>query len=184
MHTYPSLYADISTESGYNGLTRDPHFGAAFLCEFQQQLLLGTDICSLASNQRHSELLRGLRDEGKITKDAFDSISWCNADWNLHVLLHQLLEDPLELPLGAPFDYVTAADDQGNAVLLDAGQHLPKDRLIAPAVSHEGEAKRSLSLDHLAWRRKEGRGPLRSSDRFCRVSQTESLPGTSGMIQY
>jgi predicted TIM-barrel fold metal-dependent hydrolase len=80
MRTYPNLHADISAGSGYNALTRDPDFGAAFLTEFQDRVFFGTDICSPANDPRHAELIRGLRDRGSITDEAFENISWRNAD--------------------------------------------------------------------------------------------------------
>lgn len=80
MRAYPNLYADISAGSGYNALARDPDFGVAFLSEFRQRLFFGTDICSPANDPRQAQLLRRLRDEGKITGDVFESISWRNAN--------------------------------------------------------------------------------------------------------
>lgn len=40
---YPNLYADLSAGSAYNGLTRDPDFGAAFLNRHARKLMFGTD---------------------------------------------------------------------------------------------------------------------------------------------
>ena len=80
MREYANLHADISAGSGYNALTRDPDFGAAFLTEFQDRVFFGTDICSPANDPRHAELLRDLRGRGSITDEAFENISWRNAD--------------------------------------------------------------------------------------------------------
>lgn len=41
---YPNLYGDLSANSGYNAITRDPDFGEGFLKRHQDKLLFGTDI--------------------------------------------------------------------------------------------------------------------------------------------
>jgi uncharacterized protein len=82
LRRYSSLYADLSATSGYNALTRDPAFGAAFLDEFQDKLLFGTDDCHFADEeQRMPQLgyLRGLLQEGHLSPEAFDKITWRNA---------------------------------------------------------------------------------------------------------
>jgi len=80
LREHPNLHGDISAGSGYNALTRDPEFGAAFLDEFQDRLLFGTDICSPKNDHRHAELLRKLHDDGTLSDEAFEKISWRNAD--------------------------------------------------------------------------------------------------------
>jgi predicted TIM-barrel fold metal-dependent hydrolase len=80
MRAYPNLHAEISAGSGYNALTRDPDFGVAFLTEFRDRLFFGTDICSPANDPKQAELLRTLHKEGKLTDEAFEKITWRNAD--------------------------------------------------------------------------------------------------------
>jgi uncharacterized protein len=80
LRDYPNLYGDISAGSGYNALTRDPEFGVAFVTEFHDRLLFGTDICSPKNDHRHAELLRAWRDEGKITEDVFENMAWRNVN--------------------------------------------------------------------------------------------------------
>ena len=80
LRTYPNLYGDISAGSGYNALTRDPEFGVRFLNEFHDRLFFGTDICSPKNDHRHAELLRTLRDQGKISGQAFENIAWRNVN--------------------------------------------------------------------------------------------------------
>ncbi len=46
---YPNLCGDLSANSGYNAITRDPEFGLWFLEEFQERLFYGTDICDPAN---------------------------------------------------------------------------------------------------------------------------------------
>ena len=40
---YANLYADLSAQSGYNAITRDPKFGLAFLKRWKHRLMFGTD---------------------------------------------------------------------------------------------------------------------------------------------
>ena len=78
--TYSNLYADISAGSGYNALTRDADFGFQFMEEFRDRLFFGTDICSPTNDHRHAEFLRRALEEEKISKEAFEKISWQNAN--------------------------------------------------------------------------------------------------------
>lgn len=80
LEKYPNLYADISANSGYNALTRDPDFGYGFMERFRDKLLFGTDICSPRNNFRHAEFLRETLKNGHISKKAFEKISWQNAN--------------------------------------------------------------------------------------------------------
>ena len=80
LKTHPNLYGDISAGSGYNALTRDPDFGVAFLDRFHERLFFGTDICSPKNDHRHAELLRTLYEDEKISQDAFENITWRNAN--------------------------------------------------------------------------------------------------------
>jgi hypothetical protein len=41
---YPNLFGDLSANSGFNAITRDPEFGLEFLNRQQDKLLFGTDI--------------------------------------------------------------------------------------------------------------------------------------------
>lgn len=81
LRRYPNLYADISARSGLNALTRDPQFGIAFINEFQDRLLFGTDICFADSASRPQQLpfLKGLLNQRKISQDAFDKLTHRNA---------------------------------------------------------------------------------------------------------
>jgi hypothetical protein len=44
LNQYPNLYGDLSANSGYNALTRDPAFGLDFLERHQDKLLFGSDM--------------------------------------------------------------------------------------------------------------------------------------------
>lgn len=81
LRQYPNLYGDISAGSGHNALSRDPEYGVAFVNEFQDRLLFGTDESFGRPELRmpHHDFLKGLLAEGKIQQDAFDKITWRNA---------------------------------------------------------------------------------------------------------
>lgn len=80
MREYPNLYGDLSAESGHNALTRDPEFGYAFLDEFQDRLLFGTDITGLGQELPQVEYFRRLREEKPIPEEAIEKVAWKNAD--------------------------------------------------------------------------------------------------------
>lgn len=83
MRKYPNLCGDLSAGSGYNAISRDPEFGAAFLEEFQDRLYYGTDICSPTNINNPMLKLSALLDEfmqnGKISYRAYEKISRGNA---------------------------------------------------------------------------------------------------------
>ncbi len=81
---YPSLHGDLSAGSGYNAVSRDPDFGYAFLTEFQDQLLFGTDCYQL---EQMDNLLIYLKDfledgltKGKLSQEVFDKVTHKNAE--------------------------------------------------------------------------------------------------------
>jgi predicted TIM-barrel fold metal-dependent hydrolase len=47
MRRYPNLMGDLSANSGFNAIARDPEFGLAFLAEFHERLCFGTDIANV-----------------------------------------------------------------------------------------------------------------------------------------
>jgi predicted TIM-barrel fold metal-dependent hydrolase len=79
LRTYPNLYADLSANSGYNALTRDPEVGCRFLLEFQDKLLFGTDTCFSDVRMPQKRYLEGLRDTNQLPQTAFDKIMSLNA---------------------------------------------------------------------------------------------------------
>jgi len=79
MRRYPNLYGDLSAHSGYNALARDEDHAAAFIEEFQDRLLFGTDICAPDTPTPLVDLLCRLRDEGRISERAFQRIARGNA---------------------------------------------------------------------------------------------------------
>jgi len=64
----------------FNGLTRDPEFGWSFMERFSYRILFGTAICDPLIPHRHADYLRTSFAEGRISRAAFDNISWRNAN--------------------------------------------------------------------------------------------------------
>jgi uncharacterized protein len=81
LRRYPNLYADLSAGSGWNAISRDPAYGIAFLNEFQDKLLFGTDTCFADPAARMSQLpyLRQLLADKKLSPEAFAKIAGGNA---------------------------------------------------------------------------------------------------------
>ncbi|NPV09884.1 MAG: amidohydrolase family protein [Anaerolineae bacterium] len=81
LRQYPNLYGDISAGSGHNALSRDPDYGVRFINEFQDRLLFGTDESFGRPELRmpHHDFLKELLSQGKITREAFEKITYKNA---------------------------------------------------------------------------------------------------------
>ena len=80
LRKYPSLHCDLSAGSGHNAVSRDPEFGYAFMEEFQDRLLFGTDICYPNQDTPLPTYLRKAHDDGNISDTAFEKITWQNAN--------------------------------------------------------------------------------------------------------
>lgn len=83
LRRYSNLNGDLSAGSGYNAVSRDPDFGYAFMTEFQDQLLFGTDCYKM---EQRDELLIQLKtfmeeglEAGRISQEVFDKITHKNA---------------------------------------------------------------------------------------------------------
>jgi len=79
MRRYPNLWGDLSANSGYNALARDPEYAVRFLNEFQDKLCFGTDICSADQELPLAGFLIKFRNEGKLSQQAFEKIARKNA---------------------------------------------------------------------------------------------------------
>ena len=81
MRTYPKLYGDLSAGSGRNAISRDPEFGYAFMTEFQDRLFFGTDMCSHnVADWSEVDYLKQALDQGGISQEVYDKITWRNAN--------------------------------------------------------------------------------------------------------
>lgn len=80
LRKYKNLHLDLSDGTAYNALTRDPEYGPAFLMEFQDRAYFGTDFCNTNfSDVALAKTLIKWRDEGRISKEAFEKIERENA---------------------------------------------------------------------------------------------------------
>ena len=81
MREYPTLYGDLSPAegSGFNAIARDPQFGHAFMEEFQDRLLFGTDICDPRDGLQLIGYLNEAVEQGHISRQAYEKIGWRNA---------------------------------------------------------------------------------------------------------
>ena len=79
LRTYPNLYGDLSDPYPHCALARDSDFGPAFLTEFQDRLLFGTDICHFGMPFPMVDLLLEWRDTKKISEEVFNKIARGNA---------------------------------------------------------------------------------------------------------
>jgi predicted TIM-barrel fold metal-dependent hydrolase len=77
---YPNLHGDLSAGSGFTAISRDPQFGVGFLEEFQDRLCFGTDIANTPQELPIVPYFRKLKDEQLISPDAYEKITWRNAD--------------------------------------------------------------------------------------------------------
>ena len=80
MREYPHLHGDLSAGSGCNAISRDPEFGYRFMEEFQDKLYFGTDICNVPQENPIVPYFRKLKEEKLIAEDAYEKITWKNAN--------------------------------------------------------------------------------------------------------
>ncbi|MCM8772670.1 MAG: amidohydrolase family protein [Candidatus Omnitrophica bacterium] len=80
MRKYPNLYGDLSAQSGYNALARDPEYAVKFLNEFADKLLFGTDICRPDAEVPLVSFLINLVEKGKISEKVFKKIARENVE--------------------------------------------------------------------------------------------------------
>lgn len=79
MRSYPNLQGDLSANSGYNAITRDPEFGYAFMEEFQDRLYFGTDICNTEQETPIVAFFERLQKERLVSAETVEKIAWKNA---------------------------------------------------------------------------------------------------------
>jgi predicted TIM-barrel fold metal-dependent hydrolase len=79
MRRYPNLHGDLSAGSGLNAIQRDARFARGFLEEFQDRLYFGTDIANDPQQLPIVGHIRRLRDEGTLSREAYEKVSWRNA---------------------------------------------------------------------------------------------------------
>lgn len=84
---YPNLYGDLSPAagSGFNAVSRDPEFGFAFMEEFQDRLLFGTDICDPRNELTLIDYLNDAVRLGHLSREAYEKVCYKNAEKLLHL---------------------------------------------------------------------------------------------------
>lgn len=80
MRTCPNLYGDLSGFSGFNAISRDPEFGYTFMEEFQDRLCWGTDIANVPQTLPIVAYFHKLASETLISHEAYEKITWQNAN--------------------------------------------------------------------------------------------------------
>ena len=80
MRKYPALHGDLSAGSGFNAISRDPEFGYQFMEEFQDRLYFGTDIAGDPQDNPIVPYFEKLKQEKLISAEAYEKITWKNAD--------------------------------------------------------------------------------------------------------
>jgi predicted TIM-barrel fold metal-dependent hydrolase len=76
----PNLHADLSAGSGFNAVSRDAGFGYAFMHEFQDRLLFGTDVCDPRTETPLPGYLQAAVEGGLLSAEAFEKIAHRNAE--------------------------------------------------------------------------------------------------------
>jgi len=84
LRRYPNWMGDLSAGSGYNAVSRDPEFGYAFLTEFQDRLLFGTDCYKLDQSDNLLIYLKTFLEDAlasdRISQEVFDKVTHKNAE--------------------------------------------------------------------------------------------------------
>ena len=80
LRNYPNLYADLSANSGSNAILRDEAFGLAFLEEFQDRLLFGTDLLNTDVIFPLGQMLDYWLMSGRLSEMAYRKICCENAE--------------------------------------------------------------------------------------------------------
>lgn len=76
LRDYPNLYCDMSANSCFNAMTRDPDYTQRFIEEFKDRLMYGIDACLPSDKQVKgmSCLIDNLYETGVISEDAYRGI--------------------------------------------------------------------------------------------------------------
>lgn len=80
MEEYENLYCDLSANSGGNAIMRDPEFGLAFLSEFQDRILWGSDWCGGPFRYGLSAWLDFAMSSKQMDKSVYEKVCRDNAE--------------------------------------------------------------------------------------------------------
>jgi predicted TIM-barrel fold metal-dependent hydrolase len=78
MKKYPQIYGDLSANSGYNALARDPQHAYKFIERFQDRLVFALDYCSLENERKLLQWLKAALADGNISKQAYENMTYKN----------------------------------------------------------------------------------------------------------
>ena len=79
MRECPNLYCDLSANSGYNAMTRDPDFTYRFFEEFSDRIMYGSDICRPFQERPLSAWLDESYEKGYLSEKNYGKICRENA---------------------------------------------------------------------------------------------------------
>lgn len=79
MRRYNNLWADLSANSGSNGILRDPAFGLRFLKEFSDRVVFGTDLLNTDLIFPIGQMLDYYLLSGQLSEEDYQKICWDNA---------------------------------------------------------------------------------------------------------
>ncbi len=79
LRRYPNLHCDLSDGTAYNALTRDEHYTAEFIREFEDRMYFGTDLCFPGMPVPLIETLARWKRDGVISASAYNKITHENA---------------------------------------------------------------------------------------------------------
>ena len=80
LRTYDNLYADLSADSAGNAIMRDADYGIAFLNEFQDRLMYGSDTGNADFHYPMGAYLDSLLHQQKLSEEAYEKICRRNAE--------------------------------------------------------------------------------------------------------
>ena len=79
MRCYPNLYCDLSADSGFTAISRDPDFSARFIDEFGERIMFGTDIVRPGQTSKLSAWLDEAHAAGLMSDENYANICRENA---------------------------------------------------------------------------------------------------------
>ena len=79
MRDYNNLYDDLSANSGLNAMKRNLNYTKAFLNEFSDRVMYGSDMCYADDYIGQTDFLNKMLDENFISEKVYDKIARENA---------------------------------------------------------------------------------------------------------
>ena len=166
MRQYPNLYADLSAGSGYCAITRDEAFGLAFITEFQDQLLFGTDTVQVDSPWQ-APLWQWLEEQhaaGKLSYAIMQKICYQNAQKLYGIDLPHPEEETIVLQTAC--GAIRGICDENQHAFLGI-PYAAADRFAYPEVTTRWEGTLdACSFGNCCWQFRAFRGEAMGEDPF------------------